>query len=168
MSDAPAQKTTGRIRLANMPPGFYALILLVIAVAAVTLRFTQLRFKHGTVTIADSLTLQVEVADTAATRERGLSKHKKLDADAGMYFLFDAPAHYTFWMKGMRFPIDIVWIESGRIVDITADVPVPVAGEPLPTYAPAVAASEVLEVQAGFARKHGLQVGMPVSMELAQ
>src|SRR5687768_8240241 len=80
--------------------------------------------------------VRAEVADDEASRRQGLSGRERLGADEGMLFVLpgDSP---SFWMKGMRFPLDIIWIRQGRVVDISADVPPPRDPDaPLPTYSP--------------------------------
>jgi uncharacterized membrane protein (UPF0127 family) len=103
-------------------------------------------------------TFQVEVADTPAKLEKGLGERDGLPRDHGMYFPFAEAKHWVFWMKGMRFPIDIVWIRDGKVVDITPDVQVD-QGLPLKTYSPVEPADAVLELDAGVAREIGLQDG---------
>ena len=78
---------------------------------------------------------------------------------------YDSPA---FWMKGMRFAIDIVWIDDGRVVDVTADVPPPRGSNAaLPTYSPDRPANRALEVRAGWAARHGVTRGAPVRVRAA-
>jgi uncharacterized membrane protein (UPF0127 family) len=106
-------------------------------------------------------TVRADVADDEASRRRGLAGRAGLEDDEGMLFLLpdDSPA---FWMKGMRFPIDIVWIDDGRVVDVTADVPPPRESESdaaLPTYSPRRPANRALEVNAGWAARHGVTRG---------
>lgn len=141
----------------------------IIMVVAVVLTVTQARFKQGKVRIGDNLDVRVWVAATEATHEKGLSGKAGLAADQGMYFIFDHPDQYVFWMKDMRFPIDIIWISKGTIADITTDLPAPTAGQvELPTYGPRVPVDRVLEVQAGFAKAHGLRIGLPVTEMLGE
>jgi uncharacterized membrane protein (UPF0127 family) len=65
-------------------------------------------------------TFAVRLADTPDTRERGLSGLPRLASSTGMLFLFDESAPREFWMKEMRFPLDIVWMnESWKVVGIT-------------------------------------------------
>ena len=83
-----------------------------------------------------------------------------------MYFVLtnDAP---RIWMKGMRFPLDLVWIDDDRVVDVTADVP-DQPGTPdaqLPIYSPSQPANRVLEVNAGWAKRNGVQPGDRVRLE---
>jgi uncharacterized membrane protein (UPF0127 family) len=73
----------------------------------------------------------------------------------------------SFWMKGMRFPLDIVWINGNRVVDVSADVPAPQGpGGGLPTYSPDRPADRALEVNAGWAARHGVEPGDTVRVRL--
>jgi len=108
-------------------------------------------------------TISVEVADTDAKREKGLGERDSLAPDHGMYFPFPAAQYWVFWMKGMRFPIDIVWIQDGKVVDVTPEVQVD-AGLPLKTYSPTAPADAVLELDAGAARQIGLRKGDEVTL----
>ena len=46
---------------------------------------------------------------------QGLSERQSLAEDKGMLFLFEKPDHYAFWMKGMEFPLDIIFINGDKI-----------------------------------------------------
>ena len=112
------------------------------------------------ITIADKVSFRVEVVSTPEERARGLGYRDSLPLDQGMLFLFEEPDYHTFWMRGMRFPLDILWIREGVIVHIEENLPPP---SPLyvrlPTYRPAEKADSVLEINAGLVQKYGLQVG---------
>ena len=113
----------------------------------------------------DSVVVRVELAQTAAERTRGLGGHAPLGADEGMLFVFPAAGRHSFWMKGMTFALDIIWIRDGQVVYVVADVPPPRPGTPdseLPIYTPPAAANYVLEVPAGFAARWGIQAGSRV------
>lgn len=101
---------------------------------------------------------KIEVADTFAKRELGLGKRDSLPADQGMYFPFDTAQHWVFWMKDMRFPIDIIWIRDGKVIDIAHSVPV-AKTVPLETFSPIEPADAVLELNAGVAAEIGLESG---------
>lgn len=137
-----------------------------VVVASLVLTTLQSRFKTGYVTIGDDLRVNVDVAATEPTRERGLSGRPGLAPDEGMYFVFQQPDKYGFWMKEMRFPIDIIWISNGQIADITTNLPVPGPDGTLPTFAPRVPIDRVLEVNAGYAEAHGLRIGLPIGEHL--
>jgi len=106
--------------------------------------------------------ISVTVADTQAAREQGLSGRDNLKEDQGMLFLFDYPDKYMFWMKEMKFPLDIIFIRNERIVDMATDLPAPKEGENPTTFTPNEMADRVLEVNAGTAKRLGWNLGMEV------
>jgi uncharacterized membrane protein (UPF0127 family) len=107
--------------------------------------------------------VHVTVADTDRLREKGLSGHPGLAPDEGMLFVFDTDGMPGFWMKDMRFSIDILWLDRNRrIVHIAREV----APETYPkTYAPPVPSRYVIELPAGFAGKHNVRVGSVVQWQ---
>ncbi len=110
--------------------------------------------------------ISVEVAKTRDDIVRGLSGRTSLPRGRGMLFIHDKPGLYAYWMKEMKFSIDILWIGSdGQVIDIAENV-VP---ESYPqTFAPSRPARYVLEVPAGFSREAGLLRGMSVDMKNIQ
>ncbi len=87
----------------------------------------------------------VEIADTPELRHLGLGERDGLPDDHAMLFRFDMPGNYGFWMKGMRFPLDIAWIREGRIVHIERNVP----ADSRETMHPGSEATMALEANAG-------------------
>jgi len=102
--------------------------------------------------------LPVEIADSSDEQRKGLGERDGLAWGTGMYFPYARPGFYAFWMKGMRFPIDIVFLRDGRISEIHAQVPFEKGGNG-PTIRPRELADAVLEVPAGYAGASGWQVG---------
>jgi hypothetical protein len=99
----------------------------------------------------------IELADSEAERERGLSGRRELRPGFGMLFVFEEETRPSFWMKDMRFSIDIIWISAdGRVVDIDAGV----LPESYPqTFTPDSPVRYVLEVPAGFSEAEGITIG---------
>jgi uncharacterized membrane protein (UPF0127 family) len=111
--------------------------------------------------------VHADVADSPEERQKGLSGRRGLEADEGMLFELSAPSRQTIWMKGMRFPIDIVWIANGRVSEVTASVPAAARGandSELPLYTPRSTVDRVLEVSAGWAKANGVSPGDAVSV----
>ncbi|MCX6757298.1 MAG: DUF192 domain-containing protein [Candidatus Nomurabacteria bacterium] len=107
--------------------------------------------------IISGQTIDVEISDTSAKRELGLSGHAPLLNNQGMFFVFDVPDKYAFWMKDMLFPLDIIWINSDmKVVYIEKNL------EPN-SYPKLFSSNEdalyVLELNAGFSDKNNLQIG---------
>lgn len=106
--------------------------------------------------------LKVEVADTDAKRSKGLGFRDLLASDSGMLFSHSPPSKYIYWMKGMRFPIDFIWILDDVIVDIKPNVPPPIEGQPdetLERYGPITEINKILETNAGFVDKNNIAAG---------
>ncbi len=101
--------------------------------------------------------IKVELALTQEEKVQGLSNRAGLKENEGMLFVFDNPRKYYFWMKGMNFPIDIIWIkEDNRVIYIKKDAQI---DSFLETYGIEENSKYVLEVVAGFSEKHNLKVG---------
>ncbi len=110
--------------------------------------------------------IQLEIVRTRAEMSRGLGYRDSLAWDHGMLFQYSEPDFYSFWMKGMRFDIDIIWIRDKRIIDISHRVPHHEDG-PGPTIRPREVADAVLEVPAGYAEARGFRIGDPVKLSLS-
>lgn len=102
--------------------------------------------------------INVRVVDESKERELGLSYFKSLPQDQGMLFLFDKPGVYPFWMKGMNFPLDIIWLKRGqdggyRVIYVASNV----LPDSYPnSINPKIEADAALEVNSGVATVHNL------------
>ena len=85
----------------------------------------------------------------------GLSYRRNLPEGRGMLFIMPTVEKQIFCMRGMGFPLDLIWIVDGRVAGITRNVPPTFPGE-LPSPRPV---NYVLEVPGGFAAKNGLKTG---------
>jgi uncharacterized protein len=107
----------------------------------------------------DPVSVAVEVVETDAARQRGLMYRKHLAPDAGMLFIFDREEQHSFWMHNTLIPLDMLFIKSDwSVLGIVENA------EPLTDSLRNVpgASQYVLEVNAGFSRRHGLQAGTTV------
>ena len=109
---------------------------------------------------------ELDVADTEAERNKGLSDRESLDEGSGMLFVFDTEETWVFWMKDVRIPLDAIWIDAaGRIVDIQNMRPQPFVPDfALHRYRPQAAALYNLEINGGLAERFGFQVGTKVDL----
>lgn len=63
--------------------------------------------------------IKAEVAASGAQREQGLMFREQMPANAGMVFVFDAPATQCMWMKNTLLPLSVAFIDAqGKIVNI--------------------------------------------------
>lgn len=116
----------------------------------------------------DTQTFSVNVAKTTEQQQQGLSGKKSIPQDQGMLFVFTKADKYPFWMKGMQFPLDIIFIKDTKIVTMYHNVPVPSNpnASNLPVYTPTQPANYVLEINAGLAQKYDFQNGDDVKVTL--
>lgn len=101
-----------------------------------------------------------EVASTPAAREQGLSNRDELATDDAMVFVFDTAGTQCFWMRDMKFAIDIVWLdEQDEVAYIERRV------DPS-TYPKSFChdAKHVLEFAAGTVEQLKVKVGDPVDL----
>jgi uncharacterized protein len=99
-----------------------------------------------------------EVVSTPEKLYLGLSHRQELPEGRGMLFLMGSTARHTFCMRDMRCAIDIIWIADGKVTGLHPGLsPDDTGSFQAPAPVPLV-----LEVPAGFARRHGIKVGDPV------
>ncbi|MBL9021229.1 MAG: DUF192 domain-containing protein [Myxococcales bacterium] len=103
----------------------------------------------------------VELAKKNADRMRGLMYRKELGDNAGMLFVFEEERALQFWMKNTCIPLDMIFIsDKGVVVGVEENTPMLSTD----TFGPSCPARFVLEVNAGWARKHGVRPGTRVDL----
>jgi uncharacterized membrane protein (UPF0127 family) len=131
------------------------------ATAESGLEIIEIRLESGGV-------LRAEVPRTRDEFFLGLGERDSLPPDGGMLFDAGYVRVPRFSMRGMRFPLDFVWVgEDKRVVSVTPDAQ-PEAGVPvgqLRVYSPGVPVRYVLELNAGTAARLGIQPGDVLEFE---
>lgn len=134
-------------------------ILLILTVINSDRIYNLFSHQEKTILIADR-NFKVEIADTEAKRERGLSGRKNLDSNTGMLFIFDHPDFYNFWMKEMNFPIDIIWLDQNKkIVDLTENLQPTTFPK---TFTSKIPAQYIIELKTGEIKNQQLKIGQQV------
>ncbi|QQG40968.1 MAG: DUF192 domain-containing protein [Candidatus Levyibacteriota bacterium] len=106
------------------------------------------------------------IAKTPQEKEIGLSEKTSIPQDSGMIFVFDTPDTYPFWMKNMKFPIDIIYINQNKIITIFENTkPLASPDETPQILRPDEPADKVLEINAGLSQKFGIKKGGEVKLE---
>ena len=120
-------------------------------------------------TFPDGKTIQANIVDTPAAREKGMMCLTKLRSDYGMLFVFPSEMDLNFWMKDTLISIDIVWIGADKKVTVVHDR-MKKSTVDTPDDKVAVAGGRgqyVLELPAGAAAKRGLKPGDQLVFEAA-
>lgn len=119
--------------------------------------------------------VELEVARTPREHALGVSEWEEMyhvsdspdkAQERGMLFEFEGLTVPSFWMKGVDFPLDIIWLKGNTIVDITERAqPQPgIPEEELELYLPATEVNRVIEVRGGFADAYGIEIGQTVDI----
>lgn len=101
----------------------------------------------------------IQLAQNAIDKTKGLMFQKSLEQNKGMLFLFDKTAIYSFWMKNTFIPLDIIWMNQDNKVVFISENNQPCKWNNCPTIKPTAEAKYVLELNSGIVRKIGLKVG---------
>lgn len=111
-----------------------------------------------TVIVTPGVAVEAELAFNGETRSRGLMFRQSMPEDAGMLFIFPSLDQQGFWMKNTLIPLDLIWMNERKeiVYFLTA---LPCKKDPCESYMPMQKAKYVLEVNAGFVKKHKLQIG---------
>jgi uncharacterized membrane protein (UPF0127 family) len=98
----------------------------------------------------------LEVADSNAERVKGLSGREGLMQNSGMLFVFPNTTEQCFWMKDMKFSIDIIWLNDKKeIVKLEENV----SPNTYPQNFCAPDTKYVIELNSGEARKQNFAIG---------
>ena len=100
----------------------------------------------------------VDVAVTPVEKMQGLGGRASLPPNHGMLFAYDHKEQYEFWMRGMKFPLDFIWIADHTVVNITENVPAPTGLFPA-VVKPYIDVDKILEVAAGTVKEKGIKIG---------
>ncbi len=134
-----------------------ALGLLVLSASSVQAEcrndMVQLRGSWGTAEFS------VEIADTPATRARGLQGRDSLGGMNGMLFIFERPGTVSFWMKDTRIPLDMLFISESGVVSKIHHNATPYDLTAIPGGS---GISAVLEINGGLSGQFGLNPGTEV------
>ena len=123
-------------------------------------------YRQANVTVS-GMVLVADISASNEQRTKGLSVKDALAENEAMLFVFDNEAEHTFWMQNMKFPIDIIWINSNKtVVHIEHNLQPCGYGLLCPTYKPSQDSLYVLETVGGFAEKHDVVQGTRIQFEL--
>ena len=156
-----------------IPPWFSFLFLFLMLLSSVAykeieyvLAQEQKQNQTALVTVG-GVNLITSLSMTADAQSKGLAIRDSLNENEGMLFIFETPQKYSFWMKDMKFPIDVIWInQDGKIVHIEKNLPPCVFLLPCPSYTPKDDSLYVLEVVSNFTNKFNINVGDAVDSKV--
>lgn len=113
----------------------------------------------------NSTQFSVEIAQTNEEQAAGLGNRDELDKNSGMLFVFEKPSRQLFCMKDMKFPIDIVWIDSNKkVVGFKENAKPEDFPEAYPSPRDVI---YVLEIGSGEVKNHNIKINDQAIFDLA-
>jgi uncharacterized membrane protein (UPF0127 family) len=131
-------------------------VVLVVLASAIAFMVTQ--FQPRTEVQLGSGVFQVKVAQDPTSRAKGLSGVTSIGPNEGLLFVFDTEEKWGIWMKDMKIPLDIIWLDSNKkVVHIVKDAAPELSTDH--TFEPTKAAKYVLELRAGATSEYSIKIG---------
>lgn len=106
--------------------------------------------------------IDIEKADTEVDRQFGLMFRKSMPEDQGMLFLFETSEPQAFWMRNTYIPLDIMFVDENGVINTIHENAKTLNDTSLPSNGPA---KYVVEVNGGYAQRHGIKVGDKISWQ---
>lgn len=142
-----------------------AIVVFFVAILVLVIFLSNNPSSTKTKVTINNKTFNVFLAKSAIEKQIGLSSKNKISENQGMLFLFDKPDYYSFWMKEMKFSIDIIYIENNKVTTVISGVKPPSDSTNLPIYTPKKKSDMVLEVSAGLSKKYNIHEGATINIE---
>lgn len=143
---------------------YYWLFLIIVIIIMIIIGIFSIRSNNhsNAMVLINDHQFSVEVASTESQREQGLMNRTELNVDSGMLFKFPKSDIYTIWMKNTKIPLDVIWINDDKIVEIaTLD---PQTTDDIPQQTAQSKANYILEINAGLADQYNFKIGDKVSL----
>lgn len=142
--------------------GLVALVLLLVGAAATYLLLPQLQ-PHTTLHLGDGV-FTARVAKTPADRTKNLSDTVSLGDDQAMILVYDKDGKWPVTMKGIKYPLDIVWLNKDKKVVYIVKNATP-ESYPYETFTPKEEARYIVEVVAGITGKKAVNINTAASFD---
>ncbi|HEY8886694.1 MAG TPA: DUF192 domain-containing protein [Candidatus Microsaccharimonas sp.] len=109
----------------------------------------------------------IQIATTDAARIHGLSGVDHLDANGGLLMIYQSDDRWGIWMKDMKIPLDIIWMNNEKkVIYIVTDASPDLGTSKI--FKPEDPARYVLEVPAGTVKNAGIQIGSTAAFNITE
>jgi uncharacterized membrane protein (UPF0127 family) len=110
---------------------------------------------------ASGVSVEAELVSSDHDTMRGLMYRRSMPEDRGMLFHLRGREDHQFWMHNTCIPLDLLYIDDdGLLVGIAENAPT-LSDDTVSVGCPS---RYVLEVNAGWTRRHGVKAGQKVSL----
>lgn len=142
---------------------WYLILISIALVFAANLFLNKKDISSRKKIIIGNIVVKVEIAESLEGKQKGLSGRNFMRENSGMLFVFSQPDFYSFWMKDMEFPIDIIWLDENlRIINIEKNI----TPDTFPKkFIPQRPAKYALEVNGGWSDKNKVKDGVNIKVK---
>jgi uncharacterized membrane protein (UPF0127 family) len=105
-----------------------------------------------------NITLECEIAKSIRSKMKGLMHRESLEGNKGMFFQFFVPWHRFFYMKNVKIPLDIIFVNRKNRIITIHEAPVE-SGPNYKLYWSHGLCKYVIETNLGFCKKNNIKTG---------
>ena len=118
-------------------------------------------FNARSITLPDGTVVKAEVMTHPTDMARGMMFRDTFPEGRAMLFIHNSAGKYPYWMYQVKIPLDIIWLDTSRsVVEIVENAPpCKTKSSECPQHGGNRTAMYVVELPAGYARKHGVTQG---------
>jgi uncharacterized membrane protein (UPF0127 family) len=109
-------------------------------------------------------TFTVRIAKTVQERDMGLSGIAHLNSNQALLMIFPSEAKWGIWMKDMKIPLDIVWLNQTKQVTYIVEDALPKDSTNI-IFTPYQSSLYVIELTAGSVQKESIKVGQTATFD---
>jgi uncharacterized membrane protein (UPF0127 family) len=88
----------------------------ILIILAASIAFMISNFRPTTEVRLGSGVFSARVADNQTSRQLGLSGVESLKPNEGLLMVYDSSGSWDIWMKDMKIPLDIIWLDRDKKV----------------------------------------------------
>ncbi len=137
--------------------------IIVVGVLAAGIFFMREQYDTTTIRLGDGV-FSARIVATDAAQRKGLGGVAELPEQQAMLFVYETDQVNDIWMKDMKIPIDVVWLDSTKKV-VYIETSMQPDSYPK-TYGPAVRTRYIIEFAEGTVAKKGIKLGAKAAFEL--
>ena len=113
---------------------------------------------------SSNIELTCKVAKNLLSKMKGLMNVEELDTNKGMFFPFLIPWYRYFWMKNVKIPLDIIFVNKNYEIISIHEAQVEV-GFFYKNYSSKGFCKYVVETNMGFCKEHNIKIGTKIKIK---
>ncbi|KYC34727.1 hypothetical protein WA1_49245 [Scytonema hofmannii PCC 7110] len=118
----------------------------------------------GAIMKVQNQAIELEVASSPNQLATGLKERHYLPQNRGMLFVIGKPQTVKMWMKNVKIPLDMVFIQDNTVKTVVENVPPCAKIDNCPYYDSVYPVNRIVELRAGRAKILGIKPGIQLEI----